>query len=138
MLLLIDYSKAFDVLEHSILLQKLHHYGIRGIALEWFKSYLSDRNQFVTINNTDSSARDISYGVPQGSILGPLLFVIYINDLPGISNIATFILYADDANIIVTGSNMHEVLQKINSIIHDLVNWVNCNGLALNLKKRIT
>ncbi len=135
LLLLIDYSKAFDVLEHSILLHKLQHYGIRGIALKWFESYLSGRNQFVTINNTDSSAKDITYGVPQGSILGPLLFVIYINDLPGISNVAKFILYADDANIIVTGSNMHEVVEKINTLIHNLVNWVNSNGLVLNLKK---
>ena len=135
MLLCIDYSKAFDVLEHSILLRKLNHYGIRGIVLEWFKSYLSDRKQFVTINNIDSTARDISYGVPQGSILGPLLFVIYINDLPGISTVAKFILYADDANIIVTGINMHEVLQKMENVIHDLVNWVSCNGLILNLKK---
>ena len=108
MLLLLDYSKAFDVLEHSILLKKLEHYGIRGLALKWFESYLTDRHQFVTINGVDSCPRSIQYGIPQGSILGPLLFVIYINDLPNISNLAKFILYADDANIIVTGNTEEE------------------------------
>ena len=135
LLLLIDFSKAFDIVEHPILLHKLKHYGIRGIALKWFESYLSDRQQFVTINGADSSAQNMAYGVPQGSILGPLLFIIYINDLPNISEVSKFILYADDANILVNGSNVHEVMQKINKLCQDLVQWVDLNGLALNLKK---
>ncbi len=135
LLLLLDYSKAFDVLDHPVLIKKLYHYGIRGIALQWFESYLSNRQQFVTVNGTDSSPKDILYGVPQGSILGPLLFVIYINDLPGISNIAKFILYADDANIIITGSTVQEILQKVQNITSCLVTWVDSNGLSLNLKK---
>ena len=134
-LLLLDYSKAFDLLEHKILLKKLEHYGIRGIALSWFDSYLHDRHQFVTVNGVDSSPKTINYGIPQGSILGPLLFVIYINDLPGISDLAKFILYADDANIIVTGHNEEEIQSKLSLIVTLLVNWVSSNGLSLNLKK---
>ena len=135
LLLLIDYSKAFDVIDHSILLKKLEHYGIRGIALRWFESYLTGREQYVSINGTHSSRRPIKHGVPQGSILGPLLFIIYINDLPQISRLAKFILYADDANIIITGKSMHEITTELSRITPILVNWVQRNGLALNLKK---
>ena len=135
LLLLLDYSKAFDVLDHRTLLRKLEHYGFRGIALKWFESYLKGRSQFVALNSTESSSSTIMHGVPQGSILGPLLFVIYINDLPGISNIAKFILYADDANIIITGYNAQEIIAQIGHLTTTLMKWVNCNGLALNLKK---
>ena len=117
LLLLIDFSKAFDMVEHDILLDKLNHYGIRGNILNWFKSYLSDRKQFVTIDGIDSGEKVMKYGVPQGSILGPLLFIIYINDLPHISEIAKFIMYADDANIIVTGSNIAEVHHNSKEIV---------------------
>ncbi len=135
LLLLIDFSKAFDTIEHSILLNKLQHYGIRGLALKWFQSYLSNRQQFVTINGTNSTTNRITYGVPQGSILGPLLFIIYINDLPNVAKLAKFILYADDANIIVTGETIHEIVFKFNQLAQDLLKWVDYNGLALNLKK---
>ena len=135
LLLLIDFSKAFDMVEHDILLDKLEHYGIRGMALQWFTSYLSGRMQFVTINGTDSSVKHMQYGVPQGSILGPLLFIIYINDLPNLSNTAKFIMYADDANIVISGKNILEVYQQLNKLSLGLVKWVEANGLALNLKK---
>ena len=133
LLLLIDFSKAFDLVDHSILLNKLEHYGIRGLALNWFKSYLKNRNQFVSIGTSESSAKQIIYGVPQGSILGPLLFIIYINDLPQISEIAKFIMYADDANIFLTGENINEVYDKLKILSDVLVKWVDNNGLALNL-----
>ena len=134
-LLLLDYSKAFDVLDHATLLKKLSHYGIRGVALKWFESYLSERKQFVKINSTQSAPQPIVYGVPQGSILGPLLFVIYINDLPGICNFAKFILYADDANIIITGTDLQEIKDKVDTFSTMLMNWVDTNGLSLNLRK---
>ena len=135
LLLLLDYSKAFDVLDHETLLKKLDHYGIRGVAHEWFRSYLCNRSQYVTLNGTCSSSMPIVYGVPQGSILGPLLFVIYINDLPGISDFAKFILYADDANILISGTTLEEIQFKANQLISRLVDWVGANGLSLNVKK---
>ena len=135
LLLLIDFSKAFDMVEHETLLHKLKHYGIRGKAWDWIKSYLSNREQFVTINGQNSSRAPLLYGVPQGSILGPLFFIIYINDLPQICDLAKFILYADDANIIVTGDDINDTETKVLKLIQKLVNWVGGNGLLLNLRK---
>ena len=138
MLLLIDFSKAFDMVDHEILLSKLKHYGIRGIAHAWIKSYLSDRKQYVALNNKKSSILDMIYGVPQGSILGPLLFIIYINDIPKICQAAKFVLYANDANILITGKNMSEIENSFKTLAKNLETWVNLNGLALNLKKKQT
>ena len=95
----IDLRKASDTVNHGILLKKLEHYGIRDNMLDWFQSYLSDRKQHVDINGKSSDLLDIACGVPQGSVLGPLLFLIYINDLPNISKILNFYLFADDTNI---------------------------------------
>ena len=136
LLLLIDFSKAFDMVDHVVLLKKLNHYGIRGPALNWLRSYLSNRKQYVSINNSDSSSMTIAHGVPQGSILGPLLFIIYINDIPNIANFAKFILYADDANIIITANTIEDVYNQLLNLITNLVKWVHCNGLALNLLKK--
>ena len=135
LLLLIDFSKAFDMVNHDILLAKLNHYGIRGIANKWFKSYLSNREQYVCINGKSSSKQSLKYSVPQGSILGPLLFVIYINDMPNINNIAKFILYADDANIIISGNNISEISTKFCELSKALVDWVSQNELLINTKK---
>ena len=135
LLLLIDFSKAFDMVEHPILLKKLEHYGIRGMALKWMTSYLHNRTQFVSIDGADSTSKPMLFGVPQGSILGPLLFIIYINDLPNIFKAAKFILYADDANIIIQGPDIATITQQLRNLFDVLPNWVSCNGLALNLKK---
>ena len=135
LLLLIDFSKAFDMVEHQILLEKLNHYGIRGPVLKWLESYLSNRKQFVSLNGSDSETLTMDYGVPQGSILGPLLFIIYINDIPNIAEFAKFILYADDANIILTGDTIEEINNQLENLVFNLKQWVSCNGLALNLKK---
>jgi hypothetical protein len=94
----LDFSKAFDTVNHTILLEKLDHYGVRGISNEWVRSYLHNRRQFVMYDGEVSSMKTLSCGVPQGSILGPLLFLIYINDLPKISNVLYMLMYADDTN----------------------------------------
>jgi hypothetical protein len=120
LLLLIDFSKAFDMVDHDILLSKLSRYGIRGNALKWMQSYLRGRRQYVTIDGKNSSERDLKFGVPQGSILGPLLFIIYINDLPNIHKFAKFILYADDANIIITGKDVQEISEHALTI-HNVI-----------------
>ena len=95
----VDLSKAFDTVNHEILIGKLQHYGISGVALELFKSYLENRNQYVSLNSLKSNTKAINCGVPQGSVLGPLLFILFINDLPNCSPIGNFTIFADDTNV---------------------------------------
>ena len=135
LLLLIDFSKAFDMVDHGILLNKLEHYGIRQHHLSWFKTYLTDRRQYVHLNKHNSEQLTLKHSVPQGSILGPLLFIIYINDLPLVSKLASYIFYADDANIIVTANDITELTQKVKTVLQLIDSWVTGNGLKLNIKK---
>ena len=131
----LDLSKAFDTLNHAILIRKLQSYGIRGQALSWFKDYLSNRKQYVTFNGTDSCLLAISCGVPQGSSLGPLLFLLYVNDICNASPLLSFILFADDTNIFCSHSNLQTLINTLNSELPKVSQWLKCNKLSLNINK---
>ena len=131
----IDLRKAFDTVNHNILLSKLEHYGVRGNALRWFKSYLSNRKQYVFYNGESSKLKEITCGVPQGSVLGPLLFLLYINDLPNITKVFQFFLFADDTNIYCDANTLDELQFLINKELKELQTWLIVNRLSLNIDK---
>ena len=131
----LDFSKAFDTVNHAILLDKLHHYGIRGVAHSWFKNYLTNRHQFVTYNGAKSKLKVINCGVPQGSILGPLLFLIYINDLVSVCKSTMPIMFADDASLFASGTDIHVIEDTINKELSNISTWLKVNRLSLNVKK---
>ena len=108
----IDLRKAFNTVKHDILLRKLDHYGIRGSILKWFKSYLTNRKHYGYINGESSKIKEISCSVPQGSVLGPLLFLLYINDLPNISKVLDFYLFADDTNTYYESNSLQDLEKK--------------------------
>ena len=111
------------------------HYGIKGILLDWFKSYLSNRKQYVSVNGNTSETLEVTFGVPQGSVLGPLLFLIYINDLPKVSKKLTFFLFADDTNIYYESSGILEIQKTVNKELKEVRKWLDANRLALNIEK---
>ena len=133
--LFIDLSKAFDTLDHRILINKLEFYGIRGKALEWFKSYLTNRQQYVQYNGVQSNIMHIKTGVPQGSILGPLLFLIYINDIVKASELLYLILFADDTNVFIYHKDPKRLQDMCNTEIDRLSQWFKANKLSLNITK---
>ena len=131
----VDLQKAFDTVDHNILLRKLEHYGIRGVCNSWFKSYLSNRSQFVSVPGFDSSPLPIIHGVPQGSVLGPLLFLIYINDLHSAIKSCLVHHFADDTNLLLFDKSLKSLQKKVNVDLKLLCHWLNANKISLNSKK---
>ena len=130
-----DLSTAFDTLDHRILLKKLNFYGIGGTALAWFSSYLIGRQQYVELEGASSGLVPLSTGVPQGFILGPLLFLIYMNDIPNANDFFKYILYADDTTLFSTIHISAGAAHEINSHLSDVFDWLAVNKLSLNIKK---
>ena len=133
--ILLDFAKAFDTVNHEILLDKLHYYGIRGTALKWFQSYLKDRMQCTEIGNTQSDLKYIKCGVPQGSILGPLLFLLYINDIVLSSDAFKFTLFADDTSLFYSHKNVEKAVEVMNFELAKIAEWLAANKLSLNVGK---
>ena len=129
----IDLSKAYDVLNHELLLEKLLSYGVRGTTNLWFRSYLTNRRQSIEINHSDpryvcvnryrSCLKEIKQGVPQGSVLGPLLFLLYINDLPLNIHGASLVMFADDINVLISESDSVILQSKVNRVTTELETW---------------
>ena len=131
----LDFKKAFDTVDHGILLRKLHCYGFRGTANSWFESYLENRFQYVDIHGTCSAKLPITTGVQQGSILGPLLFLLYINDFYLCSNFFNFVHFADDSTIYAKGDNFADLIESINGELTGIDHWLRGNKLSLNIGK---
>ena len=129
-----DLRKAFDTVDKEILLKKLGKYGIKNLELEWFRNYLENRSQFVQINETDSVLLSISKGVPQGSVLGPVLFLLYINDLPECSLLTAF-LFADDTTLFASADNLRDLILFVNYEFRRVVTFFREHKMALHPSK---
>ena len=122
-------------MDHNILVKKLEHYGVRGICNKWFKSYLTKRKQYVSINGFQSNEVIMKYGVPQGSVLGPLLFLIYINDLNTVIRFCTTRLFADDTCLLIKNKSLKQMQKQLNLDLRNLCNWLKANKISLNASK---
>ena len=131
----LDLTKAFDTVDHKILLKKLEFYGIRGVPNAWFASYLSNRKQFVSIADTNSDFQSLICGVLQSSVLGPLLFLIYINDFENCSTLCNFHLFADNSNLFLSNKNIRVLEDNANSALIEVSEWLNTNKRSLNVEK---
>ena len=135
-----DLSKAFDTIVHDMLLNKLNYYGINATELQWFRSYLTNRSQYVEIDSVKSSSKNITTWVPQGSILGPLFFLIYIHAIPECSSLFSFLLYADDTSLVShininDGDSSNSPISIINTELVKVNDWLAVNKLSLNVNK---
>ena len=130
----LDFSKAFDAVNHNILLKKMEQYGIRGLPLQLFTSYLTNRQQYTAMGNTVSSRQAVTCGNPQGSSFGPVLFLIYINDIPNCSSLLTFRIFANDTNVFASACDLKSLEQLINTELKKVKLWCDSNKLSIFLK----
>ena len=128
----LDLSKAFDTLNHNILLDKLKFYGIQSNELNLMKSYLQNRQQCTLYNDILSDLQKITHGIPQGSNLGPLLFIIYINDITNLSPLISYILFADDTNLLLSDYDENQLMHMVNGELEKVDDWLKANKLSLN------
>jgi hypothetical protein len=133
-MVLLDLQKAFDTVDHNILISKLQAIDFDSLSIAWFRSYLANRKQIVDISNKFSSPMDITCGVPQGSILGPLLFIIYVNDMAAAAN-CQVLLYADDSTSIVPGKDPKQIEITLSKELENIQEWLIDNKLSLHLGK---
>uniref|UniRef100_A0A3Q3IAB9 Reverse transcriptase domain-containing protein n=1 Tax=Monopterus albus TaxID=43700 RepID=A0A3Q3IAB9_MONAL len=131
----IDLKKAFDTINHELLMCKLEKYGIRGVALNWISSYLTQRCQFVKLGEHQSSDLDIVCGVPQGSVFGPKLFMLYINDMCKVSALVKMVLFADDTTIWASGDNLQQLSGRVSQELEKIKKWCDSNMLSMNMDK---
>ena len=131
----IDLQKAFGTVDHNILLSKLYHYGVKGTPHQWVKSFLTGRQQYTTINHQNSSLSNVKYGVPQGLVLGPLLFLLYINNLNKAVEHSKFHHFADDKNVLYASHSLKNLIKKVNFDLSNLVQWLRANKISLKVNK---
>ena len=134
-LFFLDLSKAFDVVDHSILLRKLAKYGVVGRELEWFVGYLSGRKQRVCVRDAKSKWLEVQRGVPQGSILGPLLFIVYVNDLPQVIQSSVVTQYVDDTKMTLVANDVNSLEKKLDEDLQHVLKWADDNKLKMNTRK---